>query len=145
MFPDCFSASYDYDLNRVGNSIFAKNFLSYLKNNWLSESVRDDTVSEDESNVDNEWIFQIREESPYNLRYAPQFTIPSIHSVYNGRESVSFMVPKMWKLIPPAFKQIKSLLGFKKAIKEWKPSNCPCWLCKTYHKLVFYRIQFWKG
>ena len=24
------------------------------------------------------------------------------------------------------------LSGFKKAIKEWKPSNCPCRLCKTY-------------
>ena len=77
-------------------------------------------------------IFQIREESRYNLRYTSQFTIPPIHSVYNGRESVSFMDPKIWKLIPPAFKQIKSLSGFKKAIKEWKPSNCPCRLCKTY-------------
>ena len=30
-------------------------------------------------------IFQIREESRYNLRYTSQFTIPPIHSVYNGR------------------------------------------------------------
>ena len=77
-------------------------------------------------------LFQIREESRYNLRYTSQFTIPPIHSVYNGRESVSFMGPKIWRLIPPAFKQIKSLSGFKKAIKEWKPSNYPCRLCKTY-------------
>ena len=77
-------------------------------------------------------IFQIREKSRYNLCYVSQFTIPSIHSVYNGRESVSFMDPKIWKLIPPAFKQIKSLSGFKKAIKEWKPSNCPFRICKTY-------------
>ena len=77
-------------------------------------------------------IFQIREESRYNLRYTSQFTIPPIHSVYNGRESVSYMGPKIWELIPHAFKQINSLSGFKKAIKEWKPSNCPCRLCKTY-------------
>ena len=77
-------------------------------------------------------IFQIREESRYDLRYTSQFTIPPIHSVYNGRESVSFMAHKIWKLIPPAFKQIKTLSGFKIAIKEWKPSNCPCRLCKTY-------------
>ena len=77
-------------------------------------------------------IFQIREKSRYNLRDTSQFTIPPIHSVYNGRESVSFMSPKIWKLIPPAFKQIESLSGFKKAIKEWKPSNCPCRRCKTY-------------
>ena len=31
-------------------------------------------------------IFQIREESRYNLRYTSQFTILPIHSVYNGRE-----------------------------------------------------------
>ena len=77
-------------------------------------------------------IFQIREESRYNLRYTSQFTIPPIHSVYNGRESVSYMGPKIWELIPPAFKQINSLSGFKKAIKEWKPSNCPSRLCKSY-------------
>ena len=31
-------------------------------------------------------IFQIREESRYNLRYTSQFTIPPIHSGYSGRE-----------------------------------------------------------
>ena len=30
-------------------------------------------------------IFQIREESRYNLRYSSQFAIAPIHSVYNGR------------------------------------------------------------
>ena len=42
-------------LNRIGNSIFAKNFLSYLENNWFSESVRDDIVSKDASNVYNDY------------------------------------------------------------------------------------------
>ena len=77
-------------------------------------------------------IFQIREEYRYNVSYTSQFTILPICSVYNGRESVSFMSPKIWKLIPPAFKQINSFSGFKKAIKEWKPSNCPHRLYKTY-------------
>ena len=48
-------------------------------------------------------VFQIREESRYNLRYTSQSTIPPIHSVYNGRESVSFMGPKISKLIPISF------------------------------------------
>ena len=48
-------------------------------------------------------IFQIREESCYNLRYTSQFTISPIDSFYNGRESVSFMGPKIWKLIPHAY------------------------------------------
>ena len=41
-------------LNRICNSLFAKNFLSYLENNGFSESLRDDTVSEDEPNVYND-------------------------------------------------------------------------------------------
>ena len=60
-------------------------------------------------------IFQIREESRHNLRYTSQFTIPPVHSVYNGRESVSYMGPKISELIPLAFKQINSLAGFKKS------------------------------
>ena len=81
-------------------------------------------------------IFQIREESRYNLRYTSHFTILPIHSVYNGRESVSYMGSKIWKLIPHAFKQINSLSGFKNAIKEWKSSNCPCRPCKMYMSQV---------
>ena len=41
------------------------------------------------------YIFIIREESRYNLRYTSQFIIPPIHSVYNGREPVSYMGPKI--------------------------------------------------
>ena len=43
-------------------------------------------------------IFQVREESRYNLRYTSQFTIPLIQNVYNGIESVSFMGPKYGSL-----------------------------------------------
>ena len=41
------------------------------------------------------YIFIIREESRYNLRYTSPFIIPPIHSVYNGREPVSYMGPKI--------------------------------------------------
>ena len=91
-------------------------------------------------------ILQIREESRYNLRYTSQFTISPIHSVYNSTESISYMGPKIWELIPPLSKQINSLSGFKKAIKEWKPSNCPCRLCKTYISQVGFPCnKFCKG
>ena len=86
-------------------------------------------------------IFQIRVESRYDLRYTSQFTIPPTHSVHNCRESVCSIGPK--SIIPPAFKQIKSLSRFKKVINEWKPSNCPCRLCKRYISQVgSYRIKF---
>ena len=41
-------------------------------------------------------IFQIREESRYNLRYTSHFIIPPIRRVYDCRESVSYMGPKIW-------------------------------------------------
>ena len=40
--------------------------------------------------------------------------------------------PRILELIPTEIKNIVSLDGFKKAIKKWKPVNCPCRLCKTY-------------
>ena len=51
-------------------------------------------------------VFQLREESHYNLRYTSQRTIPLIRSVYDGRESASYIGTKIWKLIPAAIMQI---------------------------------------
>ena len=77
-------------------------------------------------------IFQLKEKSHYNLRYKSEFRIPPIHSVYHGSESVSYLGPKIWELIPPVIRQIDTFSKFKKAIKKWKPTNCPCRICKTY-------------
>ena len=77
-------------------------------------------------------IFQLIEESHYNLRYTSNFVIPPIHSVYHGSESTSYLGPKIWELIPPVIRQIESFKRFKKKIKKWKPTNCPCRICKSY-------------
>ena len=84
-------------------------------------------------------IFQLREKSHYNLRYTSEFIIPPIHSVYHGRESASYLGPKLWELIPTVIRQIDTLSGFKKAIKKWKLSDCPCRICKTYIPNVGFR------
>ena len=55
-----------------------------------------------------------------------------VDSVYNGTETISFLGPEIWELIPTEIKKLFSLNGFKKAIKKWKPVNYPCRLCKTY-------------
>ena len=83
------------------------------------------------SEIMNE-IFQLREKSHYNLLYTSEFLIPPIHSVHHGSESVSYLEPKIWELIPPIIRQIDTFSGFKKAIKKWKPTNFPCRICKTY-------------
>ena len=76
-------------------------------------------------------IFQLTEKSHYNLRYTSEFIIPPIHSVCHGSESHCYLGPKLWELIPPVIRQIDTLSEFKKAIKKWKPTNCPCRICKT--------------
>ena len=77
-------------------------------------------------------IFRIREENGYNLRHQNTFKRPIVNSVYNSTETVSFSGLKIWELIPAEIKEVISLNGFKKAVKKWKPINCPCRLYKTY-------------
>ena len=71
-------------------------------------------------------IFQLTEKSHYNIRYTSPFFIPPTHSVYHGSESASYLGPKLWELLPPVIRKIDILSGFKKAIKNWKASYCPC-------------------
>ena len=50
--------------------------------------------------------------------------------VYNGAETISFLSPTVWGIIPSEIKQKESLEAIKWEIKTWKPENCPCRLCK---------------
>ena len=77
-------------------------------------------------------VFQIRNISQYNLRYAPTFVTENIHCFYNGSESASYLGSKIWEQIPTKIKTINSLAGFKKEIRKWKPVNCPCRICKVF-------------
>ena len=56
----------------------------------------------------------------------------NVRAVAWGTESLSHLGPKIWKLIPLKLKKLSSLYKFKIAIRDWKPSNCPCRLCKVY-------------
>ena len=76
-------------------------------------------------------IFPINR-NPYNLRQNSQFSRPRINTVYHGTESISNLGPKIWDLVPSNLKEISELDKFKKAIKQWKPEDCPCRLCKVF-------------
>ena len=81
-------------------------------------------------------VFQFREQIPYELRQKPQFQIPWIHSVFSGTESLKVLGPKIWGLVPNEIKQ--SLGKFRNAVKQWKPTSCPCRLCKRcIHRIGF--------
>ena len=68
----------------------------------------------------------------YNLRTNSNFSSRQVHSVYHGTESLSFLGPKIWELVPEDTKQSESLKIFKNKIKKWVPSRCPCRLCRIY-------------
>ena len=72
----------------------------------------------------------------YNLHRNNTFERSQVHSVYHNTESLSFLGPKIWDLVPLELKQLESLEVFKLKIKKWIPFECPCRLCRTYIQQV---------
>ena len=74
----------------------------------------------------------------YNLRSTNEFKLENIKTVHYVTESLSFLGPKIWEIVPLEIKSSHSLEEFKKKIKSWIQENCPCRLCKTYlHHIGF--------
>ena len=77
-------------------------------------------------------VFNKRSNSHHNLRHTSQFSVNPIHSVYNGTETASCLGPNIWEQAPSKIRNKKSLEGFKREIKKWKPTDCPCRICKIF-------------
>ena len=65
----------------------------------------------------------------YDLRNKKAWEGNNIRTVIYGSETVTFMGPKIWELVPTEIKNSNNLIEFKKKIKSWKPQGCPCRLC----------------
>ena len=76
-------------------------------------------------------IFPINDRS-YSLGNTNYFKLPRPSTVHNGLESVKYLGPKIWSILPQELQQAKTLSFFKEGIKNWKPIKCPCKLCKTF-------------
>ena len=76
-------------------------------------------------------IFSINR-NPYNLRQNSQFSRPRINTVYHGTESISNLGPEIWDMVPSNLKEIIELDKFKIAIKQFKPEDFLCILCKVF-------------
>ena len=68
----------------------------------------------------------------YYFRNNSTFETSNTKSVYYGSETIPFLGPKIWELLPSSIKDSENLNIFKLNIKSWKPENCPCRLCKLY-------------
>ena len=47
-----------------------------------------------------------------------------LRSVFHGSESISYLGPKLWDIVPLELKELTIVVAFKKGIREWKPKNC---------------------
>ena len=77
-------------------------------------------------------VFKKRHNPHYNLRYTSQLSVNPVHSVYNGTESVSYLGTKICEQKPSEIRNKKSLEGSDWEIKKWKPTDCPCRICKIF-------------
>ena len=56
----------------------------------------------------------------------------TLKTVWYGTESLFYLAQKVWDIVPQEIKESKSLMIFKRKIKNWVPNDCPCRLCKRY-------------
>ena len=68
----------------------------------------------------------------YNLRIDLDFAMTNVRFVFHGSDSIWYLGHKIWDILPLELKELTSVAAFRKSIKEWKPKNCPCRLCKKY-------------
>ena len=76
-------------------------------------------------------IFQVNTNNPYSLRSRNDFYCRNPKIVKYGTETISYLAPKIWPLVPEVIKSSKTLDILKNKIRKWKPDSL-CRLCKTY-------------
>ena len=74
----------------------------------------------------------LRDPRVFPTRKGSFFKSRSVRTVFNGEESLSYLGPKIWELLPPHLKEEKDLKTFKISIKHWRPMLCPCRNCRIY-------------
>ena len=68
---------------------------------------------------------------PYNLRSRSELCCRNPKTVNYGPETISYLAPKIWSLVPEAIKSSNSLDAFKSKIRQWEPDSL-CRLWNTY-------------
>ena len=67
-------------------------------------------------------VFPLKVENRYNSNQV--FETYNVRTVHNGINTLSFLGPKIWSILPNDIKMITSLIDFKKKIRSWKPEKC---------------------
>ena len=69
---------------------------------------------------------------PYNLRQDVGFRSYNVKIVLYGTETLSYLIPKTWNLVPFDIRDCATEQIFCRRINKWKPDRSPCRLCKMY-------------
>ena len=83
------------------------------------------------SESNDEKIFN-KNKSKIKTRKRNSFRTREVESELIGKSSLAYLGPKIWSILPNNYKTLTDLDKFKKEIKQWKPSPCPCRNCRTY-------------
>ena len=78
----------------------------------------------------------VKRNNAFNLRKQLEFVRPKFHSVFHGKESISYVGPQIGDMIPVEMKNLTTVNAFKREVKNWKLKNCSCRLCKPYMQNV---------
>ena len=76
-------------------------------------------------------MFNLNENNQYSLRNVFELYSRNPRTVKYGKETISYLAPKIWSIVPQTIKEGTSLYSFKAKIRKWKP-DCPCRFCKRY-------------
>ena len=83
-------------------------------------------------------VLPLKPPSNYNLKNQQEFIVRPIKTVHYGLNTLTYLGPRMWKLLPNNLKRLESVKAFKSKIKTWIPDNFPCRICKPY----IYQVGF---
>ena len=76
-------------------------------------------------------VFKINRTLSYNLRTQNDFSSRFPKTVKYGTETISFLLPEVWVLVPEKLKEYSCLETFKSKIRKWK-LDCPCRLMQNF-------------
>ena len=61
-------------------------------------------------------VFPLTESSTYNLRFQPKFGTRPIRTVHYGSNSLRFLGPKIWEIVPSELKRCERVDVFRPKI-----------------------------
>ena len=58
--------------------------------------------------------------------------------MHHGTDSLTYLGPKIWDIVPQIIKNSGPFPVFETKIKQWVPISCSCRLCTPYPQYVGY-------